>query len=111
MNDQKQPRQMFPESRLMLGLLSPILGFFFCVCIYFTRAWQPITMGDRMARFAAEDILFTFVTLCAVGLIAAVVGPNRIRPLVLRIGGKAVLSGLALVVGTIVYVIYCSLVP
>ena len=107
MSGQTPPRQMFPESRLMLGMLSPVLGIFFGVCIYFTSAWQPSTVGDRIGKFAVEDILFTFITLCGVGFIASVVGPHRIRPLIVRVGGRAARAGLALILGTIVYMLYC----
>ena len=100
---------MFPESRLILGMLSPVLGAFFGVCIYFTGVWQPSTIGDRIAKFAVEDILFTFITLCGVGLIASVVGPHRIRPLILRVGGRAARAALAMILGTIVYMLYCWL--
>ncbi len=110
MSDKTQPRQMFAESRLMLGMLSPVLGVFFGVCIYFTSVWEPSTFGDRVGKFAVEDILFTFITLCAVGFIAGVVGPDRVRPLVLRIGGRAARAGLVLMLGTIVYMFYCWLV-
>ena len=106
MSEQTPPRQMFPESRLMLGMLSPVLGVFFAVCIYFTSVWQPSTIGDRVGKFAVEDILFTFIILCGVGLIASVVGPHRIRPLILRVGGKAARAGVALILGTIVYMLY-----
>jgi len=106
MSDETPP-QMFPESRVMLGLLSPILGVFFAVCIYFTRVWQPFTIGDRIGKFAIEDILFTFITLCGVGVVASVVGPDRIRPLILRIGGKATRAGVALILGTVAYMLYC----
>src|SRR6266516_614789 len=109
MSDQKPPREMFPESRLMLGMLSPVLGVFFAVCIYFTGVWEPSTTGDRIGKFAVEDILFTFITLCGVGLIASVVGPDRIRPLIMRVGGRAARAGLALMLGTIVYMLYCWL--
>jgi hypothetical protein len=109
MSNQPPPRQMFPESRLSLGMLSPMLGIFFAVCIYFTGVWQPSTVGDRIAKFAVEDILFTFITLCGVGLIAAVIGPHRIRPLILRVGGKAARAGLALMLGSVVYLFYCWL--
>jgi hypothetical protein len=103
------PRQMFPESRLSLGLLSPVLGIFFAGCIYFTGVWQPATIVDHVAKFAIEDILFTFVMLCIVGLIASVVGPHRIQPLILRVGGRAARAGLALGLGTVVYMLYCCL--
>src|SRR6266513_1713359 len=97
MSDPIRPRQMFPESRLILGMLSPVLGVFFAVCIYFTSVWQPSTIGDRIGKFAVEDILFTFITLCGVGFIASIVGPHRIRPLILRVGGKAARAGVALI--------------
>src|SRR5258708_1634567 len=93
MNEQTPPRQKFPESRLMLGMLSPVLGIFFAVCIYFASVWQPATIGDRIGKFGVEDILFTFVTLCGVSLLASVVGPHRIRPLILRVGGKVARAG------------------
>ena|SRR5437763_6661597 len=109
MSDQKPLRQMFPESRLMLWTLSPVLGIFFGVCIYFTGVWQPVTVGDQLGKFAVEDILFTFITLCGVGFIASVVGPDRIRPLILRVGGRAVRTGLLLMLGTIIYMLYCWL--
>lgn len=102
---------MFPESRLMLGMLSPVLGTFFGVCIYFTSVWQPSTIGDRIGKFAVEDILFTFITLCGVGFIASVIGPHRIRPLIIHVGGRAVRAGLALMLGTIVYLLYMWLKP
>ncbi len=103
---------MFPESRLILGMLSPVLGVFFGVCIYFTSIWQPSNIGDKIGKFAVEDILFTFITLCGVGFIASVVGPHRIQPLITRVGGKAAISGLVLMVGTIAYILYyCLLEP
>src|SRR5271157_2711673 len=101
MSNQIPPRQMLSESRFILGLLSPVLGVFFGLCIYFTESWQAATIGDKIAKFAVEDVLFTFITLCGVGIIASVVGPDRIRPLIIRIGGKAAISGVALMVGTI----------
>lgn len=109
MSDQGQPPKMFSESRFVLGLLSPILGMFFCVCVYFTDSWQPATLADKIGKFAVEDILFTFITLCVVGLIASVVGPQRVQPLVHRIGGKAAKAGLALILGTVFYIIYYGL--
>ena len=87
MSGQTPSRQMFPESRLLLGMLSPVLGTFFGVCIYFTSVWEPSSIGDRIGKFAVEDILFTFITLCGVGFVAGVIGPHRIRPLILRVGG------------------------
>jgi hypothetical protein len=97
---------MFPESRVMLGMLSPVLGVFFAGCIYFTSIWEPSTTGDRIGKFAVEDILFTFITLCGVGFIASVVGPHRIRPLIMRVGGRAARAGFALMLGTAVYMLY-----
>jgi len=91
----------------MLGMLCPVLGVFFAVCIYFTSVWQPETIGERIGRFIVQDILFTFLTLCGVGLVATIVGPERMRPLTLRIGGKAARAGLALILGTVVYALYC----
>ena len=93
----------------MLGMLSPVLGVFFAVCIYFTSVWQPSTIADRIGKFAVEDILFTFISLCGVGLIASVVGPHRVQPFITRIGGKAARAGLALVLGSMLYVLYCWL--
>ena len=107
MVDKTPPRQMFPESRLILGMLSPVLGTFFAVCLYFTSVWHPDIIVDRIATFAIEDILFTFITLCGVGVIASVMGPHRIRPLILRVGGKAAIGAFALILGTIVYLLYC----
>jgi hypothetical protein len=109
MSDQTPPRQMFPDSRFILGLFSPIIAVFFGVCFYFVREWRPTTIIDKIGKFAVEDILVTFITLCGVGLIAAIVGPQRIQPLIRRIGSKAILAALALILGTIVYIIYCSL--
>lgn len=101
---------MFPESRLMLGSLSPVLGTFFAVCVYFTSVWQPSTVIDRVSKFAVEDILFTFIILCGVGLIASVVGPDRIRPLILRVGGRAARAGVALILGAVAYMLHYLLV-
>ena len=94
----------------MLGMLTPLLGVFFAVCLYFTSVWEPSTTGDQIGKFAVEDILFTFITLCGLGLIASVVGPDRIRPLIMRIGGRSARAGLALMLGTIVYVLYSWLI-
>jgi hypothetical protein len=110
MSNQTPPRQMFPDSRFVLGMFSPILGVFFCVCVYFTDGWQPSTLTDKIGKFAVQDILFTFITLCGVGFIASVVGPQRIQPLIHRVGGKAARAGLALILGTVVYIIYYCLV-
>ena len=55
----------------MLGMLSPVLGTFFGHCIYFTDSCQPASLGGKLADFAVADCLFTFITLCGVGLIAS----------------------------------------
>src|SRR5205809_6966777 len=109
MTEPTSARQRFPESRRSPGLLSRVLGIFFAGCVYFVCVWQPATVADHIAQFAVEDILFTFITPCMVGLIASVAGPHRIRPLILRVGGRAARAGLALVLGTVVYVLYCWL--
>jgi hypothetical protein len=101
---------MFPDSRFVLGIFSPILGVFFCGCVYFTGVWQPSTLTDKIGKFAVEDILFTFISLCCVGFIASVVGPDRIQPLIHRVGGNAARAGVALILGTTVYIIYYCLV-
>jgi hypothetical protein len=93
----------------MLGMLSPVLAVFFGVCFYFTSVWHPSDIGDRIAEFAIEDILFTFIMLCGVAFFASLVGPNRVQPLISRVGGKAARAGLALIVGTIGYLVYCWL--
>jgi len=101
---------MFPESRFILGLFSPILGAFFGVCVYFTGDWHPSALIDKIGKFAAEDVLFTFIILCVVGFIAALVGLQRIQPLVRLLGGKAVGACLALILGAAAYIIYYCLV-
>ena len=95
----------------MLGMLSPVLGVFFGVCIYCTRVWQPSAIIDRIGKFAVEDILFTFISVCGVGMLASVVGPHRIRPLILRVGGRAARAGVSLMLGTVIYLLYCCLTP
>ena len=100
---------MFPDDRLVLGIFSPVLGLFFGVCVYFTSFWEPSSVGDKIGKCVVEDVLFTFLTLCGVGFVASLVGPTRIQPLITRVGGKAVLAGLALILGTVVYVIYSCL--
>jgi hypothetical protein len=110
MSDQIPPRQMFPDSRFVLGLFSPILGVFFGVCAYFTDVWQPSTLPDKVGKFAVQDILFTFITLCGVGFIASVIGPQRVQPLIHRVGGKAAIAGVVLILGTAIYIIYYCLV-
>ncbi len=97
---------MFPDSRFILGIFRPGLGVFFAVCIYFTNIWQPSMLADRIGKFALEEILFTFITLCSVGLIASIVGPQRTQPLISKIGGRAIVAGLALMLGTVVYILY-----
>ena len=49
------------------------------------------------------------MTVCAVAFIASVVGPQRVQRLVVPVGFKAGLAGLALIVGTVVYMLYCWL--
>ena len=93
----------------MFGMLSPVLGVFFAVFIYFTSVWQPSTVGDRIGKFAVEDVLFTLIMLCGVGLVACVVGPHPIRPLILSVGGKAARAGVALMLGTVAYMLYSCL--
>ena len=87
-----------------------ISGVFFGVCVYFTESWEPPTLADKIAKFAVLDILFTFITLCLVALVASVVGPDRIRPLIARVGGTAAWAGLVLGTGTIAYILYYSMV-
>jgi hypothetical protein len=109
MSEDKTPRQMFPDSRLVLGIFSPVLAVFFGVCIYFTRVWQPSMLGDKVGKLVVEDILFTFITLCGIGFVASLVGPDRMNPMIRRVGGKAAKAALALVLGTVVYMFYCWL--
>ena len=112
MKKETQPRPMFPDSRIILGIFSPVLAVFFFGAAYFTNDWQPIAMGDKLAKFGIEDVLFTFISLCGVGLMASLVGPDRVRPLINRIGGKAALSGVVFMSGTMVYIIFsCWISP
>jgi hypothetical protein len=107
MNKETQPRQMFPDSRILLGIFSPVLAVFFFAGVYFTNDWQPSNIGDKALKYLAQDALFTFITLCGVGFIASVVGPHRIQPMIARLGGKAAKAGLALITGSIIYLLYC----
>ena len=88
-----------------LEVKSPMVGTYYSAPEPGAKPY--LTVGDRIGKFAAEDILFTFITLCGVGFIASVVGPQRIRPLIVRVGGRAARAGLALILGTIVYMLYC----
>jgi hypothetical protein len=106
MSEEKTPGQMFPDSRLVLGIFSPVLAVFFGGCLYFTRVWQPSMPGDKIGKFAVEDTLFTFITLCGIGFVASLIGPDRVKPLIRRVGGKAAKAGLAWVLGTVVYMLY-----
>ena len=110
MSDEKTPRQMFPESRFLLGLFSLVLASFFGGCIYFVNLWQPSTQNDKIAKFAVEDVLVTFLMLCGVGFVASLVGPHRIQPLIGRVGLKAIMAGLFLIFGTVAYILYYCLV-
>jgi hypothetical protein len=87
-SDPTPRRQLFPESRLMLGMLSPLLGVFFVACIYFTSEWHPSTVADRLGKFALEGALLTSITLCGVGLLASFFGPHQTRRLIRNIGRR-----------------------
>ena len=105
MNESK-PRQMFPESRGVLFIFSPILGAFLVGFAYFVHLWQPITLGDKIAKILLFEVLFSFITLCIIGFVASIVGPHRLRPLILLHGGRAALAGLALIIGFVLVVLY-----
>jgi len=57
---------MFPESRLMLGMLTPLLGVFFGVCLYFTSVWETWTGhatdtgSGRASIYSAVDFELIF---------------------------------------------------
>ena len=98
MNEQRTS-QMFPESRGLLFVFSPILGLFLAAFAYYVHLWHPSTLTDKIGKALLLEALFTFITLCLVGFAASILGPDRIRPLIVRHGFKAAVSGVALIVG------------
>lgn len=97
---------MFPESRGVLFVLSPILGVFFVVCGYFVHVWEPTSTADKVGRGLLLEVLSSFLVLCAVGLFASIVGPDRMKPLIMRVGGKAALAGVMLILGFVLVLLY-----
>ena len=106
MNDKTPTRQMFPESRAVLAVFSPILGASFCCGAYFTSVWQPSNLSDKLLKYGILCVISVFITLCIVGFIAAIVGPRRIQPLVDRVGGLALKAGFVLMAGGVYYLIH-----
>jgi hypothetical protein len=101
---------MFPESRGVLFVFSPILGVFFLVSAYFVHLYQPTSVVERVGKALLLEALSSFIVLCGVGFLASIIGPDRMRPLITRVGGKAalagVLLGVPLVIGFMLLVLY-----
>jgi hypothetical protein len=89
---------MFPESRGVLFIFSPILGLFFCTFAYFVHDYKPTDTLERAGKVLLLEVLASFLSLCFIGLFASIVGPNRIRPLISRVGLKAAVAGLLLII-------------
>jgi len=97
---------MFPESRGILFVFSPILGVFFVVCAYFVHHWEPSSAADKVGRWVLMEVLSSFLMLCGVGFVASIIGPDRMRPLITRVGGKAAFAGIVLILGFFLVLLY-----
>lgn len=100
---------MFPESRFIIGVLGSAMGFFFVVCVQFVDAWEPGNRLDHVGKVVVMEVLFTFISLSGIALLACILGPDRVRSLINRVGGKAVVAGLAMMLGTFAYAVYAWL--
>jgi hypothetical protein len=90
---------MFPDSRAILFVFSPVLAVFFIVCDYFVHVWEPTSTTDKVGRGLLLEVISSFLVLCVVGFVASVVGQDPMRPVILRVGGKAGLAELLLILG------------
>jgi hypothetical protein len=79
---------------------------FFVVCAYFVHLWEPASTADKVGRGLLLEVLSSFLVLCAVGFVASIVGPDRMRPLIMRVGGKAALAGVLLIMGFVLVLLY-----
>lgn len=100
---------MFPESRGVLFVFSPILGVFFLTSAYFVHLYVPTSVVERIGKALLLEVLSSFLALCGVGFVASIIGPDRMRPAIARVGGKAALAGVVLVIGFMLVVLYYGL--
>jgi hypothetical protein len=105
-NTLPKAKPVFPESRGILLVFSPILGVFFVVCAYFVHVWEPTSTADKVGRWLLLDVLSSFLVVCGVGFVTGIVGPGRMRPLIVRVGGKAALAGVLLILGFVLVLLY-----
>jgi hypothetical protein len=103
---ERKSKPMFAESRGILFVFSPILAAFFIACAYFVHTWEPSSTADKIGRWVVLEVLSSFLALCGIGFVASVIGPDRMRPLITRVGGKAALAGLVLVLGFALVLLY-----
>jgi hypothetical protein len=106
---ERKSKPMFAESRGILFVFSPVLGVFFVACAYFVHFWEPISIADKVGKGLVLEILASFLMLCGVGFIASIIGPERMTPLITRVGGKAIVAGLLIILGCIVVLLYYGL--
>lgn len=85
---------MFPDSRGVLLVFSPVLALFFVAFAYSVHGYVPISLGERIWKALFLEILSSFLVLCCLGFVAGIIGPNHIRPVITRVGIKAALAGM-----------------
>ena len=105
-NKNSKPKMMFPDSRGVLLVFSPILASFFVGFAYIAHQWHPRSLGDTIGKIIFLEIIFSFIGLCLVGFLAGIAGPHRMEHAIVHFGGRAALGGIILIVGSIFVLLY-----
>ncbi len=63
-------------------------------------------MTEKIGKGLVLEVISSFPVLCGVGFVAGIIGPERIRPVVNRVGGKAAFAGVLLIFGSVLIVLY-----
>jgi len=106
MNEQ---RQMFPDSRAVLVVFSPILAAFLLFCAYGVHTWGPSSPVDTAGKYLALELLLSLVVLCGLAFVGGVIGPHRVMPLVEKGTGKVGLLAAAFLGGFILLLLWNGL--
>ena len=101
-----EARPIFPDSRVILFLFSPIPAAFFFYCISAVHDWGPASTTDKVARGLGLEIISSSLALCGVYFLATIIGPKRLEPLIRGVLLKVAFAGLLLIVGFVLLLLY-----
>ena len=102
----EESRQLFPESRVVLVLFSPLLGLFLIACAFGVYGWAPQNMADTVGKLVTLELLLTAAVLCFFAFLGGIVGPDRVRRRIERTTAKLGLLGAASILGFVILVFW-----